>query len=489
MAIAGLALLAGAVGGLKSWVMPYLLRPDDRLLNLPRMTVAKVDMSTVLTASGRVESSSNTIITCDLERLEVRNRGQSVSSGGASTILTLVNEGTQVEKGDVLCTLDASEYEEMAITQELKTEQAAAALKQAQLNFEVAEMAVTEFELGLYAQTTQSLEGSIVLARSDLERATDRLHWTERMLDKGFASIATKVNAERSLNQARFDLMSSCGELSKFLEYGSKKTKMELSSEVEKRRYEVIANTLRVNRNREQLANYKRMIGLCTIQAPHAGFVIYANDWSRPSNTPIEPGQTVHQSQKLFFLPDLGKMEVMTYIHESVASRVQSGMVARARIEGLANRTLEGHVVSIAPLPSSTNWFSDEVKYFVAVVKLDSVPKGMKPGMTAEVEFDVDRCLDVLAVPSEAIAFEKGHEICYVAGIDGLERRTVTLGRSNRNLLEVTGGLAEGDQVVLRPENIEVIDSLVVQPARAIEVEESPEAVSQATPGSPTAVE
>ena len=86
--------------------------------------------------------------------------------------------------------------------------------------------------------------------------------------------------------------------------------------------------------------------------------------------------------------------------------------------------------------------------------------------MTAEVEFDVDRRLDVLAVPTEAVAVEDGRDICYVAGADGLERRPVTLGRSTRDLLEVTGGLAEGEQVVLNPSKIEALDSLVVNSGR-----------------------
>ncbi len=431
-------------------------------------------MSTVLTAWGRVESSQNTVISCDLERLEIRTRGQSVSSGGASTILTLIDEGTQVKKGDVLCTFDSSEYEELVRTQEIKTEQADAARKTAQLNFEVAELAVHEFRNGLYNQQLQSLEGMIALTQSDIERAGDRLKWTEKMLGKGYASVATKATDARTLAQSQQDFMTSRLDLTNFLEYGSKKSMMELTSEVEKRRYELIANTMRVNRNRDQLATYKRMVDLCTIRAPHDGFLIYAYEPTKPNAGAIEPGMTVRQEQKLFFLPDLSKMQVMAYIHESVGSRVHEGMKAKAMIEGLANRAFEGTVVSVGPLPTNAgNWFSDEVKYFVGVVKLDSVPTGLKPGMSAEVEFAVDHCTDVLAVPSEAVSVEGGRDICYVAGIDGLERRPVTLGRSTRDYLEVTKGLAEGDQVVLRPEKLGVVDSLVAHESKESDFDET----------------
>ncbi len=239
-----------------------------------------------------------------------------------------------------------------------------------------------------------------------------------------------------------------------------------------------------MTRQTERLNHYKKMVDLCTIRAPHDGFLIYATDPNHRGAQPIETGQTVRQAQKLFFLPDLAHMEVVGYLHESVAHRVHEGMRARARIEGLANRTLEGEVVSVAPLPTTAgNWISDEVKYFVSVVKLDSVPQGIRPGMTAEIEFDVERRPDVLAVPSEAIALEQGHNVCYVAGVDGLERRPVTLGRSTRDFLEVTQGLTEGEQVVLRPEKIDDIDALVVHSEKESQADH-PSTAEQSSGGS-----
>ena len=110
--------------------------------------------------------------------------------------------------------------------------------------------------------------------------------------------------------------------------------------------------------------------------------------------------------------------------------------------------------------------------------------------MSAEIEFDVDHCSDVLAVPSEAISVEGGRDICYVAGVDGLERRPVTLGRSNRDLLEVKKGLVEGDQVVLRPERLEDIGSLVIHEAKESAGDGAPASEFPSTAsGAPIAVE
>ena len=455
--------VVGGVGLGSSWLRAQPSRRSGLVDDLPRQLVSRTDLSTVLTAAGRVESSSKTTISCELERLEIQTGGHSISSNGSATILEIIPEGTQVEKGDILCRLDSSDYEELVRQQQIKTEQSRAAWQQAKLNFEVAGLAVEEYRDGLYKQTVQSMEGQIALAESDLERSVERLRWTEKMLDKKYAPASQRSAAERNLAQAKLDLMTSRFDLLNFREYGSPKTLKELSSEVEKRRAEELANNRRVVRLEERLAHYRKMVDFCTIRAPHDGFVIYANDPYRRNAVALDAGVQVRQRQELFYLPDLHKIEVITYLHESVARRVIEGLPARAKIEGLPGRTLGGRVVSIGPLPvESPSWTIDEnVKYFVAVVKLDAVPDGILPGMTAEVEIDVDRGLDVLAVSPQAVAVEQGHDVCYVAGADGLERRQVTLGRSSRDLLEVTGGLKEGESVVMNPAKVESLESLV----------------------------
>ena len=87
---------------------------------------------------------------------------------------------------------------------------------------------------------------------------------------------------------------------------------------------------------------------------------------------------------------------------------------------------------------ATMNWRSD-VHYFEGIVKLENVPSGLRPGMTAEVEIALPRLDDVLAVPSEAVRVENGHDFCFVVHEDGLERREVKLG-------QVTSRALRGDR-------------------------------------------
>ena len=59
---------------------------------------------------------------------------------------------------------------------------------------------------------------------------------------------------------------------------------------------------------------------------------------------------------------------------------------------------------------------------------------------------------NVLAIPSEAILIDHGFDICFVVHEDSLERRQVKLGKTTRELVEVTQGLEAGEQVVLNPQ-------------------------------------
>ena len=125
-------------------------------------------------------------------------------------------------------------------------------------------------------------------------------------------------------------------------------------------------------------------------------------------------------------------------------------MRAHVQVEGIGNRSIEGHVTSISPM-TAFNWRTD-VRYFEGIVKLESVPEGLLPGMTAEVEIAMPRRENVLAIPSEAVVIDHGYDICFVVHEDSLERRQVKLGQTTRELVEVTDGLEAGEQVVLNPQ-------------------------------------
>jgi HlyD family secretion protein len=417
---------------------------------LPRAAVRRVSFDVSVTASGVAQSSKQTVVKCQLENLRIRSRRQAFYVGGASTILEIVPNGTTVKKGDVLCKLDASEYEEVAEAQAIRVSQHQAEAVQTDLALQAAETALREYRDGLLPNDILGIQGRIALADSEKKAASDRLAWSERMAGKGYGSLRQVANDRQALLSATLRLEQAQMELDIYRRFNTAKTLVSLKADVEKARKWFIHEAGDFEKSKVQLANYRSLIDRCTIRAPHDGFVIYANGPFREEadRLVIEPGASVRQSQALFYFPDLSKMEVVAMLNQAVVGRVRGGMPALVRFEGSREGACEGHVHSVESLPRRS--YTD-VPYYPCRITLDVIPPGLLPGMSAEVEIQLGLCRDVLAIPSEAVDVDYDRNICYVIGPSGLERREITPGRSTASLVEVTDGLKEGEQIVLNP--------------------------------------
>jgi HlyD family secretion protein len=114
--------------------------------------------------------------------------------------------------------------------------QARARYKQAVLVREVADYALKEYVEGIYKQDQTVIHGQIALARSDQERAIDRLKWSTEMKRKGLVSPATNVADQLTKQQADFDLEQAETQLKVLEEYTKEKQIKLLKSDIEKAR-------------------------------------------------------------------------------------------------------------------------------------------------------------------------------------------------------------------------------------------------------------
>jgi HlyD family secretion protein len=450
VALTALGLAGVAAGGLAYVRYAGAVRlPEDTPLGVVR----RVALDATVVEDGEVESSEKTVIECDLKQLSFRNGGGSLQASGASLIIDLTPEGTRVEKGQVLCTLDASEYEEMVRQQEIELQEDKAQYEGARLDLETLEVALKEYRDGQYVQLQQQAQAQTTLAQADLKRQQDRLDWARRMsaigylpLDRLTAEVQTLQKAQVMLDQAKLAA-------STLVAYKAPKMILTLQGRIDGARAQLTFHEIRVRRDEEQLEEYREQVERCTIRAPHDGMLIYVKD---DDDAPVEPGARVREDQDLFYLPDLGAMEVHTKLHETVLDRVQVGQPAQIRIEALPHVLLEGEVVSIAPLPiAPRSWRqSDEIKNYLAKVRLHVVPEGLMPGMSARVQILTGQTADALVIPPQAASSHDGKAVCYVATPRGVERRVIHAGKSRPEALEVLAGVAEGETVLLDPNHL-----------------------------------
>jgi HlyD family secretion protein len=444
-------LATGAIGGLAlGWNRLHARKSPRERYSVT--DVRRTDLRPVLTVAGRIDSGKRTIIECQLEALSVGVRGQRLSAGGASVLLKLTPEGSLVKRGDVLAVLDSAEYVELVRLQRMTVERAQADRLQAELDHEIAKLALVEYRDGTLKEMTEDFERRVAVARSDLERAQDRLNWSHGMKDKGYVSASTVKSDEYAVAQLELTLKNEQGAFDLFRKFTVPKMMRELAGDILSTQTNLDYQVLRVQRHLDRLATLERQVELCTIRAPHDGYVIYANDARREIF--IEEGMPVRQNQKLFYLPDLSDMEVVALLNESIVDEVRAGMPAHVQVEGLPNQFMKGRVTKVAQL-AVPDWWSD-VRSFEGIVKLESPLPRLKPGMTAQVELEMPERDDVLAVPSEAVTSDDGEDVCFVIHGEDLERRQVKVGQVTEDLAEVTQGLREGEQVVLNPHPEEI---------------------------------
>ena len=282
---------------------------------------------------GSLESSENKDAYCLVE--------------GQTTIIMIMPEGTPVKKGEIVCELDSASLNDQLVNQKITTKSAEANHENAKLTREVAEIAVIEYEEGIFKQDLATVEGEIKLAESDLSRSEDRLDWARRMFEKGYVSKATKVSEELTLKKARFALEQAAEQ-----EEGPGRLHQGQDDQgaQERGREGPLGRAgqegdLGAGRRARKRSSRSRSPPARS-WPPRDGLVVYANDPNRAfgSNQPqIEEGATVRERQKIFSLPDITRMQVNTKVHESQIDKLARGMKARIRVDAFADRDARRH--------------------------------------------------------------------------------------------------------------------------------------------------
>jgi len=452
-----------------------------------------------ITESGEVDAKRSTDVRCEVE--------------GQSTIVSVIEEGTVVKKGDKLIQLDAADLAEKLQTQDMahktakatfgKADQAyliqqstresllaAAALKtkfalmdlrkylgadlgdrliQAQGSIPVEDLLQDKDLGGAALQEQRKLQTDIALASQEMERSMDKVEWTQKLKDKGYVTGSELKADQLDLERKKVLLAQARTALELFLQYDFAKASEKgytdwLEAKREYDRVDARTNseleTAKATRDvaeqafaleEIQLKKAQDQVAKCTIHAPQPGMVVYDTSGNRfGQNTVIEAGATVRHQQTLLKLPDLSEMNVKAKIHESVVKQVTEKAPAYITIDALPGERLTGTVTKVAVMPDRGNWWLNPgLKTYITEVTLDRTPPGLKPGMSAQVEILVDSRDDVLQVPVSAVFVEKGFQVVYAKTPAGIETRRVEVGLSNDKVVEILKGIETGEVVYL----------------------------------------
>ena len=237
------------------------------------------------------------------------------------------------------------------------------------------------------------------------------------------------------------------------------------------------------------LAKAERNLSYATITSPIDGVVI---------NRAVEEGQTVasgFETPTLFTIAaDLTQMQVVADVDEADIGNVENGQRVSFTVDAYPNDVFEGTVMQIRlgdseSTSSSSSTSTSTVVTYEVVISADNPDLKLKPRLTANVTiFTLERD-NVLTVPTKSLRFvpdvqmltqlgyivsEAGKEapagkrLVWIKNGQELKQKAVTVGSTSGNMIEITDGLNEGEELAVD------LEASSITPAAEAETERSP---------------
>jgi multidrug efflux pump subunit AcrA (membrane-fusion protein) len=477
MLVLGLV-LAGTGAAAGGWYYLTLLSAEDTSLQFEPVERGRLVFSIV--EKGELEASRNTDINC---KVRASGRGNSV----ATSIKWLIDEGTRVKAGDVICRLDDSSLKEQLKNQEIAVASARAGLIQAEKDVEItasqnegdletarnnvklAEIDLERYIRGERDKLEKNILGKLAAAEADLLQWKDKAAYSARMAKRGFVSRSQAQSDEYRRMTSEITYSELERDYMMLLDYDSRRTILDLQNKLEqaktalkvaeisaagktaKAQADYQAKLQVLQQEESKLQDLKDDIANCTITAPHDGMVIYHVDERTrfgvsTSQNIVAVNEPVREGQRLMRIPDLSEMQVKIKVHEALVPRLikqqestADGLPAQIKIASL-DRPLRGRVKDVSSVASSSDWSMADVKVYPTIVLIDEKFEGLKPGMSAEVTIKVEELENVLRVPVHAVLEANGRKFCYVKTPQGIEKRIITTGLNNSKFVEIKEG-------------------------------------------------
>ncbi len=142
---------------------------------------------------------------------------------------------------------------------------------------------------------------------------------------------------------------------------------------------------------------------------------------------------------------DLSQLQVKLSVAEVDMAKIKVGDTAQMTLDALPGKTYNAKVVAIAPVGTITQG----VVNYPVTVAVSGSNADIKPGMTANLSVVIDQRQNVLLIPNRAVRTQGNQKIVTVLYKGQQITTPVQLGLENDTMAEITGGLQEGDVVVL----------------------------------------
>lgn len=184
----------------------------------------------------------------------------------------------------------------------------------------------------------------------------------------------------------------------------------------------------------QELAEAEWALKKTTIVAPFSG---------RVTARMTQLGQHVRPGDELFQVTDYNPLIARIYLPERDVLGLEEGRTVQIRLDAADQVSFAGRIRQISPVVDTS---TGTVK---VTVEATEPPKEVRPGSFVSVNIVRETHPEAVLLPREAVLRELQKAHVFVAEDDVAEKRSVTLGLEEGDLIEVISGVEAGDQVIV----------------------------------------
>jgi RND family efflux transporter MFP subunit len=191
------------------------------------------------------------------------------------------------------------------------------------------------------------------------------------------------------------------------------------------------------------------------VKAPFDGVITLRN---------VDVGALVNSGNTLLFrIAQTGALRIYVNVPQTYASAVRPGQQATLSVSNLPARHFTGTVARTA------NALDPNSRTLLVEIQVPNADGALLPGMYAQVDLSSPRKDAPLLVPDDALIIRsEGPQVATVGPDQTVHLQKIEIGRDYGDRLEVTGGIHEGDTIIVNPSD-GVRDGVRVNPVRGVE--------------------
>lgn len=382
---------------LKSILLLLVVSCSDKQNDFSTYTVTRKDFESTIIIDGYAEPIEFTSVSCPQE-------------GGGGTIAFIIEDGTWVNEGDILCIIEnksvETRYDEL--------------LK----NFENAKAGLEKTKAELSLQYTL-LEAD---AKNN-EAETQIAHLDSSRLQ--YYSPNQKHVRELELQMVGIT---------------RQKIEMKLASLAIIQQSELKKLELEISRLSRNVESVKKSLDELVLKSTKKGLAIRGTN--PMTNNKMEVGDVVWSGISIVNIPEMNKMKMKIFASEIDYRYISVNDSVLYKFDALEDNVAWGKILNKMPVGKEMKEGS-KVKFFEIDASIDSTLVIPDPGFTASCYITLKQVKDTIVVPQIAIFEQDSMKVVYVENKKGFEMRQVFIGESSPKDAIITSGLYEDEIVAL----------------------------------------